>query len=193
MPAPTFTTELEAVNEMLARIGELPTSSLENTGLADVVTALSTLRWEARRVQAIGWYWNTDKGLVLARNNDNEIHVPSNCVHVDTVDEDAGVEIVQRGTRLYDVKKHRYTFDKNLKVDMKTLLPFEELPEIARSYITVKASRVFSADFSGGEALPQFSANDEAALLAAMKRDESRQADRNVLANPSLRYITRRS
>ena len=193
MPAPTVTTELDAVNEMMARIGELPVASIESTGLADVVLAVDTLRRESRRVQSKGWHWNTEKGCVLSRNGSNEIVLPAGTVSVDTTDEDSYINVVQRGSRLYDTENHRYTFEKNLKVNLTVLLPFEELPEIARNYITVKASRVFAAGNSGAEAIPQFTREDEYALLADLKRQESRNADRNVLNNPSVSYIRRRS
>lgn len=193
MPAPTVTTELDALNEMLARIGELPVATTESTGLADVVLGLDTLRRESRRFQSKGWHWNTDKGRVLARNESNEIVLPAGTVSVDTVDEDSYINVVQRGSRLYDTENHRYTFDKNLKVNITVLLPFDELPEIVRNYITVKASRVFSAGNSGAEGIPQFTREDEYDLLAAVKREESRNADRNILNNPSVSYVRRRA
>lgn len=59
------TTELEAVNAMLASIGEAPVASLTGVTDTDVVTAISILRNTAREVQSLGWRFNTEFGLEL--------------------------------------------------------------------------------------------------------------------------------
>lgn len=186
------TTELEAVNEMLRRVGETAVSSLDGTGLADVETAKATLRDVVRRVQLKGWHWNTDRGRVLARDSMTaEIALPSNCITVDTTEEDTEIDVVQRGGRLYDTRNHRYTFEKNVKVNLTTLVPFDEMPEVARQYCVVKASRDFSAGFVGSDRITQFNDADERRLWAEVRRQESRVAGRNVLANASINYVIR--
>lgn len=61
----TGTTELEAVNAMLASIGEAPLSSLDGATQADVQIALNILRNTAREVQMWGWRFNLDFGLEI--------------------------------------------------------------------------------------------------------------------------------
>lgn len=65
----TATTELEAVNAMLAVVGETPLDS--NTDLAtatsaDVLMAIQVLRNIARDVLAMGWKFNTEFGFEIA-------------------------------------------------------------------------------------------------------------------------------
>jgi hypothetical protein len=60
------TTELEAVNAMLASIGEAPIASLDSATAADVQTAISLLRNTTREVQARGWRFNTEFGFQIA-------------------------------------------------------------------------------------------------------------------------------
>lgn len=179
----TPTTELEAVNTILSVIGESPISSLQaGAAVADAVTAQSTLSEVCRAVQSRGWHFNTDKGVTLTPAAfTNYITVPTNCLRVDTNEEYKDTDVVHRGSRLYDRKNHTYEFTESLKVDMVVLLPFEELPETARHYITIKAARVFQSRTVGSDALFQFTAVDERDALAALKRAEGITGDYNIL------------
>lgn len=188
----TPTTELEAVNTILSVIGEAPISSLASgAAVADAVTARAVLSEVSRAVQSRGWHFNTDKELSLSPAAfTNEITLPSNCLRVDTVTEDFDVDVTQRGSRLYNRKTHTYEFTKSLKVDMVVLLPFEELPETARHYITVRAARVFQARTVGSDALYEFTALDEKDAFVALKRAEGITGDYNILTGNSTVYRT---
>lgn len=186
----TPTTELEAVNTILAVIGESPISSLqEGAAVADAVTARSTLSEVCRAVQSRGWHFNTDKDVTLTpAAYTNEIIVPLNCLRVDTTEEYKDNDVAHRGTKLYDRRKQTYQFTTSVKVDMVVLLPFEELPETARHYITIKAARVFQSRTVGSDALFQFTAVDERDALAALKRAEGITGDYNILTGNSTVY-----
>lgn len=179
----TPTSELEAVNTMLLVIGESPISSLSaGAAVADAVTAQNTLSEVNRAVQSKGWHFNTDKSLTLTPAAfTNEITLPTNCIRVDTVDEDRDLDVAQRGTRLYDRKNHTYEFEDSVKVDMVILLPFTDLPESARHYITVRSARVFQARTVGSDALYQFSREDEQDALIGLKKAEGITGDYNIL------------
>lgn len=177
----TPTTELEAVNLMLDAIGESPINSLNNSAVVDAVKAQAVLSEVSRATQQKGWHFNTEKDYELVPTAfNNEIILPGNCLRVDTVGPDKWTDVVQRGNRLYDRRKHTYRFEKSLKVDMVVLLPFEELPEAARYYIAVRAARVFQARSVGSEALYQFTSQDEQLALVDMKKAEGVTADHNM-------------
>lgn len=57
------TTELEAVNAMLASIGEAPVTDLATATATDVIMAINILRNTAREVQMLGWRFNMEFGL----------------------------------------------------------------------------------------------------------------------------------
>lgn len=168
---------------MLLVIGESPISSLSaGAAVADAVTAQSTLSEVNRAVQSKGWHFNTDKSITLTPAAfTNEITLPTNCIRVDTVDEDRDLDVAQRGTRLYDRKNHTYEFEDSVKVDMVILLPFTDLPESARHYITVRSARVFQARTVGSDALYQFSREDEQDALIGLKKAEGITGDYNIL------------
>jgi hypothetical protein len=60
------TTELEAVNAMLASIGEAPLDTLDGATQSDVQTAINILRDTTREVQSEGWRFNTEFGFEIA-------------------------------------------------------------------------------------------------------------------------------
>ena len=178
----TPTTELEAINLMLATIGESPVNTVEDNGVVDAVMARQQLRAMSRRVQAKGWHWNTEKRLTLARTYpEGEIKLPANTLRVDTTYTDIGTDVVRRGDRLYDRVNHTFEFRRDLMVDLVVFLPFEELPESARQYITLAAARKFQESQVGSETLSKFSMRDELLALSDLQNDEGETGDYNVL------------
>jgi hypothetical protein len=184
----TPTTELEAINTILSVIGESPISSLSDiSSVADAVVAQSTLSEVNRQVQTKGWHFNTEYDYVLAPSVSGEIVIPSNFIRVDTFGDDKETDVTQRGTRLYNRKEHSYTFTKSLKCEVVVLLPFEELPQAARHYVTIKAARVFQSRTVGSDALYQFTALDERDAMLDLKRAEGITGDYNILTgNPTV-------
>ena len=70
----TATTELEAVNVMLAAIGEAPINSLTGTLPVDARIAQTTLNETNKDVQSEGWHFNTEIDVVLTRDASNADH-----------------------------------------------------------------------------------------------------------------------
>lgn len=180
----TLTTELEAINLMLAGIGESPVSSVDDNGVVDAVLARMQLRATSRRVQERGWHWNTDPGMVLPRTfPDGFINVPANTLKVDSTSPDQDVDVVQRGTRLYDRRSHTYSFETALTVNLVSLLPFNELPEAARQFITIASARKFQEDRVGSTESSGFNRRDELMAWSALCDAEAETADYNVLSD----------
>lgn len=162
-------------------IGESPVSTLENTDLADVADAIATLLETSREVQTRGWDFNLEKNYSLPRDDLNQIVVPLNTLRVDVTKLDKHTyDVVQRGQRLYDRKNHTYSFDKTLKVDLIVLLDFEELPEAARHYITIRAARKFNDRQLTDQATHIYTQADEDVALATLKEAEGDTGDYNM-------------
>lgn len=180
----TPTSELEAVNLMLAVIGESPINTLNPPAVADAVIAQATLSEVSRAVQTPGWHFNIEEDFTLTPTAfEKEIQLPANCLRVSPTGPDKGADVAQRGNRLYDREKHTYQFTKPIKVNMVVLLPFDELPEAARYYIAVRAARVFQARTVGSDALYQFTAQDEAQALSSLRAAEGITGDYNMFTD----------
>lgn len=179
MPNPT--TEIEAVNIMLASIGEAPVSSITNTSLVDVSIAKAILDETNVSVQSTGLYCNTEYNFPLQANNLGELVIPANCARIDTVGSSANVDVVQRGSRLYDREKFSFQqFSGKYFVEMVLLLDFTDLPQHVRRYIIVKAARRFQARFMGSETLGGFTEMDETEALGYFVQCEAALEDNNI-------------
>lgn len=180
----SMTSELDAVNIMLGTIGESPINSLDAaTGVVDAVTARAILSEVSVQVQEEGWHFNTDYEFVLTPAlSTKEIYVAANTIEVDASAYDRNdIDVAIRGNRLYDRKNKTYQFEQSIKADLTILLEFNELPQAARHYITVRAARVFQQRVVGSETLGSFTEKDEARALRSMRRYESKTADYNIL------------
>jgi len=177
----TPTTELEAVNLMLSVIGESPVNSVTSSGVADAALAYNLLQQASREAQIVGWNWNTEDEYTLSPNEAGEIVLPANTLKVDTVTDDIDLDLVQRGFKLYDRKNHTYIIDRAVKVEIVLLLEFEELPEAARHYITIRASRRFQQAVVGSEVLDAYTREDEFKAMAYLKEAEAESGDYNMI------------
>jgi len=184
----TKTTRLDAINTMLGTIGEAPVETLDGSVPVDVQTAKSVLAEVLKEVLSQGWHFNTENDYPLTRTAENKIIVPSNAIHVDLNDDiyRNELDVIIRGQYLYDRKNHTYIFEKDLKVTIMQLFDFEELPELVRNYIKLRAARVFQGRILGSDIAAREASVGELMALVAMKQDEDAQADRSVFDNYSV-------
>lgn len=178
-------TELEAVNLILATIGESPVSSLAPSGHVDAVMAHRTLGETSADVQSRGWHFNTDKDYPLKPDATEpyEIRLPQDVARVDPSDTSASEDLAVRAGKLWDRRRHSSSFSgvDSVKVDVVWILPFEDLPLAARRYVSVRAARVFQDRVVGDNALHGYSRRDEERALAGLRKYEAKAARRNIL------------
>lgn len=212
------TTELEAVNAMLASIGEAPIDDLDvaATTMADVRIAVSILRATARDVQTEGWRFNSEFGLQVENSGSyTRVDTDGTSTVLSIFKPPAGLVKFemsrsedQQGDRytdavirpskeyqesakpvlvFYDRARNRDGWDATervyLYIDAVFLFNFEHLPETARNYIVVKASRRFAQRVAGSAELSSFSSNDELTALRGLKRDQGEPDDYNIFDN----------
>lgn len=169
----TPTTELEAINSMLANIGTSPVNTLSGALRVDVSNARKILSKHSRQVQSEGWVWNTEHCYPLPRNEDDEIQLPQNLISVVVTRGSApDLSVIQRGMRLYDRKNHTFSFTEDKQATIVFALPFDEIPEHARLYIFLRAARKFQETTIGSNTLSSFDRADEARARADMLRAE---------------------
>jgi hypothetical protein len=178
----TPTTELEAVNLMLSVIGGGPVNTIEDNGVVDAVIARQVLNQASREVQLLGWHWNTEINYPLPATTDGEVILPPNVMRVDTTGYNADLDLVQRGNRLYDRRSHSFEIGRSIRAEIVLLLPFDQLPEAARSFIAIRAARQFQERVVGSETLHSFTSRDEMRAMAALQNAEAETADYNILS-----------
>ena len=180
----SLTSKLDAINSMLIGVGEAPVNTL-NSGLQEAEIAAITLDTISREVQSAGWSFNTDIRYTLSTNSVNHIPVPSNCLQIDTTSlrRNYDTDIVLRNQKLYDRTKNTFEFTAEVVVDMIQLFEFDEIPEVARRYITLRAGRKFQENILGSGEMTQLQYKDEQQALFALRETESQVADYNVFDN----------
>ena len=178
----TLTTKLEAVNSMLGHIGEAPVNSISNSSTlpVSVSTAISVIDEVSKEVQTEGWHFNTEVEVKYTPSN-GAITIGTDIIQFDTVD--TNEDIVQRGSTLFDRKNNTTTFTSDLTVNQIRLLDWDSLPEVARRYITLKASRIFQGRIIGSKELEQLIARDEYTARANLLEADGQTSDRTIFDN----------
>ena len=201
---PSRTSELNAVNTMLSVIGEPPINSLTGTQNADAAIAQNILDEVAREVQGEGWHFNTLHNQTLSPDSNNEIILAAEVLRIDndtTMPRNgAGTttsetrEVIQRGVKLFDKTNNTFTFTTSVRCTIVYIYPFEELPEAARRYITVRAGRIFQDRMVGSVKGNAFTLRDEQKALATLREFEGDTADRSIFDNmDTYQIVNRRS
>ena len=192
MTTQTRTSELEAVNTILSTIGESPLNSLSGSLPVDGTIAKNVLSEVSREVQSQGWHFNTHYKVTLSRDTNNKIPLATNIVRVE-IDprkySKVSYDIVQRNNELYNLAKNEETFDTDFTdVTAVYLLPFDEIPEQAKRYITIRSARIFHDRTLGANTIHKFSQEDEAKSLSILKQAESHTGDYSIFDTPEQAY-----
>jgi hypothetical protein len=182
---------------MLGSIGQTPVNTLDASGIPDVTRALRYLREALLDVQARGWSWNTDKNYELQPNPDGLIVIPTGALEVDPSDKSVTV-VVRRNPNtdnlsLYNVDDQTFEFDEAVEVDIIWGFAFEDIPQAARTYVAIAASRKFQAQTVSSGVLDGFNQADEDAAWRRLDRMERRVRDTNSFrVNPEASRMLRR-
>lgn len=175
------TTELSAINAMLATIGEAPINTLEDLGVVDAITAQATLLEVTKEVLVEGWAFNTDLNFPLTPQGfaPFEVITPPNALSV--VPNDRGLTV--RGDRVYSMSAYSYSFQDvdNVPCEVIWELDFEELPEVTRQYISLRAARRFQKRVVASDLLHAITEEDERRALWTHRRANIRVKKRNYL------------
>ena len=174
-------TELEAINMMLAAIGEAAVSSLENATTVEVTQAKNLLSNINREVQQKGWHFNTEWDVSLSRDADNRIPIGSNVVSIHVENKLTTIRGIDGVMYLYDLDNNTFTWTSNLDNAVTiALLEFQNTPQSLRQYVTAKAARVFQEEVVGQVSAESVNRLEESEAYADLLDDEAERAGFNV-------------
>ena len=176
------TTKLDAVNTMLSAIGEAPVNSL-SSGLVEAEIAETILNTVDREVQSMGWHFNTEYKKTFAQDTNGEIPLGADILRADAHLDANSKNLVQRGLKMYDRKNHTFAINEAVNLDVVVQLDFEDLPEVAKRYITLKSTRVFQDRVVGSNTLHDFQERDEMTALMELREFDARSDDNNIFDN----------
>ena len=176
------TSKLDAVNTMLSSIGEAPVSSL-SSGLIEAEIAESILNTIDREVQSMGWHFNTELNKSFAQTPAGEILLPADILRADAMLKANAPNLVQRGLKMYDRVNHTFIVGTNAALDVVVQLVFDDLPEVAKRYIVLRATRIFQDRVVGSNTLHDFQEKDEQQALVQLKDFDKAADDHNIFDN----------
>jgi len=176
------TSKLDAVNTMLSSIGEAPVSSL-SSGLIEAEIAESILDTIDREVQSMGWHFNTELNKSFAQTPAGEILLPADIPRADATLKANAPNLVQRGLKMYDRVNHTFIVGTNAALDVVVQLVFDDLPEVAKRYIVLRATRIFQDRVVGSNTLHDFQEKDEQQALVQLKDFDKAADDHNIFDN----------
>jgi len=176
-------TTLEAINEILRRLGKSPVSALHVGPLA--TRSQRALEDESRALQREGWHFNTKYGVTLSPNGDSKYDVTTleatQIFHIDTDGEDFSKNFVRQGDFLYDLDNNTDIVTGSITVTYSYELPYESIPEAFQDWAMAKAALGLAPQFGvAGPELQILTVNLQRAETNA-RRDEMRRSDVNVL------------
>jgi len=165
---------------MLAHIGESPVNSISNEAALPISasTALIVLRESSKEVQTEEWHFNTVTDYEPIKEPTGKLRLPDNTLFADAKDKTS--DVIQRGLYLYNRKDRTDVFSQTLKIDLTVQLDWDELPEVARRYITLRASRIFQGRMVGSSELQSLIAVDEMQARARLLELDSQSSDRTI-------------
>lgn len=190
MTKPTTMTELEAVNVLLTTIGESPVSTLSGNQVVDVAIAQQVLLEVSREVQSMGWHFNTDVRVELSPDVDSFINVPTDTARIDITN--SSDDIVSRDGKLYNLTDKTFVFTDKVEARLVYFYDFEKLPDVAKKYITTRASRIYADRLLNSQAIHKMISRDEAKALVDLREYEGETADYNMNQNYSVARVLNR-
>jgi len=182
MTTTTLTTELEAVNTLLASIDEAPVSSLALAGLYPLQKAKETLSEACRAVQVMGWAFNTEDGASLSPDVAGLVNLPGNTLRF-TPDPNQAFRAIARGLALYNLDTRSSVFPSAVKGTLVVLLPWDSLPEAARFYIVIRAARTLQGRSPVADSTYRYTEADEQAASLALSTEEAETSTHNMLTD----------
>ena len=172
------TTKLAAVNRILTNIGQAPTTSLID-GNPLVEMAEVVLSEVNMAVQSEGWVFNTEYGYPFTPNGSDNIVIPDNVLALDSNGRTNSFLVIRSG-KLYDKAAHSYDFKGVQSLDVTWLFDFEDLPEAAKEYITIRSGNVFAGRSVGSSEAVAFGQREEVMSRATLMEYDTQQGDYNV-------------
>lgn len=171
---------LEAINDMLAAVGEAPVNTLEDSQNVDVENAIRVLEKINRQVQSKGWSFNHADEAKLNRDvTTNKIKWQDDILYIVGTD---GTKYVQRGEYVYDFDNQTDTFTSDIEVELIRLIDFDYMPSVARDYIVAKAARIFQSQTLDDDSIGQNLLAQEQEAWAALQEYEMELGDYSMFS-----------
>jgi hypothetical protein len=181
----TKLTTLDAVNIILSNVGQAPVSALDNANPM-VSMASNILDEVTEAVQSEGWSFNLERAYPFIPDVNGEVGIPTNAIRIDAPATN-DLQLIVRQNKLYDKYTHSYDFSKypKLSLDVTWLFDFDDMPQPARQYVTIRAANLFAGRAVGSAEQVRFGEKEESIARATLIEYECQQGNWSMVANPA--------
>jgi hypothetical protein len=187
---PTVITLLDAVNYILASIGESPVSSLDDTARKSAVKAQNMLGMVSVSVQSVGYNFCTEPNVTLEPSPNGEIYLPENILAIAVTPYTYPTSVVTRGGRLYDRLNSTYKFAGAVQLSVTLALDWTDLPQPARDHIAAKAGFLVGNSTISGDPSLRITAEEVSRSLVVLEQYDRRLAPGGLLVhNPFINKL----
>lgn len=181
-------TELNAINEVLAAVGQAPVTTLDQTN-PDVSIIQQTLNNVSREVQSEGWHFNKEYNYEINPQSDKTIPIPDNMLQLDVSTRYHGEkDVVRRNGKLYDKWKEprsdAYLFEEPIYADIIWYFDWDDLPTPIQDYIVARTATLASSRIVGDSTQFQMLSQREALKRANALEYDCNQADYTYFGHP---------
>jgi hypothetical protein len=206
MPYPSTgsKTELQAVNQILASVGQAPVTTLDTETVTtsngetvtivtnpDIAIAYDTLQEVSREVQSEGWTFNVEYDYPLQPEAvTKRIPFPLNALQVDLSNNPlyasayGYIDLVKRNGNLYDRIQHTDEWDETIYCDIKWWFPWDDIPAPIQDYIASRAAAIVSSRIIGDSTQYQILLQKEGYCRAMALEYECNQGDFSYFGKP---------
>ena len=183
-------TELSAVNSILGAIGQSPVTVIDHNN-PETSFIYNILTEVNKDVQNEGWHFNTEYHVKESPDpSTKKITLPANTLRYSLNNgvADKTVDLVVRNGKLFDLVHHTDEFAGDLYLDVVTLYPFTDLPNVFQRYITYRSAVRAAAQLVSNPSLVQLLSQDEAKSRAACVEYECDHGNPSFFGTPHDSY-----
>lgn len=175
-------TELDAVNDMLELLGEVPVSTLDEDHPM-VPTARRTLQNTNSLQQAREWWFNVEMPTLVPQT-DGKIYVPNNTASIDSLTEYPRLAV--KGNILFNLDKSTDQFTSSLQVRLHRVVDFEETPLSFRAHVAALAKAKFARAYDGDQIKLRLLQEEVRETKEALVTESIRNAKVNLFNRPGV-------
>lgn len=187
-------TELDVVNNCLATQGLAPLNELEEDN-PDVAAILRMLKQESHKVQAKGWWFNTETTILYADPESQFIYVPLDTIDCRPVNRVGGQRpITIRGRRFYDPNNGVYEMENGIAMECEVIreVPFEDLPANAKVLIDARTRITYQQYYDAAQDKLRIIMGEAQEAHVNLEREQMRQYRYNNFERPEMYNRLRR-
>lgn len=173
---------LDAVNEILPKLGEHPVTTLDAKS-PTIGVILPEISSQIDQVLQSGWWFNTFH-VDLFPNSEGNIDVPDDTLSF--VSDPEYPVVVQRGEQFYNAENRNYQFTGKVSGKLIQTMDFEDLPASAARFVMYSAMVIIYLTDIGLEQVVQAWQAQAQQSQAAMEQEHMRQ--RQFTIKKSRRY-----